>query len=57
MSELAITLALPVAGIAGWTLHTVWHRVGEARADARLRQLLAPRVATFHTGYSRLGGS
>jgi hypothetical protein len=56
MTELALTLAVPAAGIAGWALHTVFTRVGEARADAYLRRLLASRVATFRIGYARRGG-
>jgi hypothetical protein len=56
VSELAFTLALPAAGIAGWIARVVWTRASEARADARLRRLLDTRVATFRIGYARLGG-
>jgi hypothetical protein len=50
-----LTIALPLAGITGWIARIVWTRVGEARADAHLRRLLAPRVTTFKTDYARLG--
>jgi hypothetical protein len=56
MNELALTLALPLAGITGWTAHVVWTRISETRTDAHLRRLLAPRVATFRTDYAHLGG-
>jgi hypothetical protein len=56
MNELALTLALPLVGIAGWTLHAIWTRYGETRADAHLRRLLAPRMAVFPTDYTQRGG-
>jgi hypothetical protein len=56
MNEQAFTLAVPLAGIAGWTLRAAWTRMGEARADAHLRRLLAPRLAVFRTDYARRGG-
>jgi hypothetical protein len=56
MTELALILALPFAGIAGWIARVMWARMSEARADAHLRRLLASRVATFRIGYARLEG-
>jgi hypothetical protein len=56
VNELALALAVPLAGIAGWIARVVWTRVGEARADAHLRRLLAPRVAVFRTDYVQRGG-
>jgi hypothetical protein len=53
VNELAFTP--PLAGIAGWALHVAWIRHSKVRADAYLRRLLAPRIATFRTDYARLG--
>lgn len=57
MTELAVLLVAVALGLPlGWAL-AVWsaHR-SQARADAHLRRLLAPRIASWRTGYARQGG-
>lgn len=51
-----LLVAVPFAGLAGRALMFWLARVGEAHADARLRRLLASRVATFRIGCAGLGG-
>jgi hypothetical protein len=57
MTELAVLVAAVALGLlVGWVLRIVWARIGEARADAHLRRLLAPRIASWRTDYTSQGG-